>query len=226
MRIVLLGPPGAGKGTIANLLKDGLGLAHVSTGDIFREEMRNDSELGRTLKDFVEQGKLVPDDVVTKIIEKKLTTDPELEKGYLLDGFPRTRRQAEDLDNILAQKKQPLDYVIYMEATLPVIIRRLTGRRVCRQCGALYHTANKPPKKDGVCDECGGELYRRPDDNEETIRKRMEIYRENTQPILEYYKGQDRFLKVDADESAEAVQVLLMKAFDEDGKLDQNQVSR
>jgi adenylate kinase len=222
MRLILLGPPGAGKGTQANLLKEILGIRHISTGDILREEMKNNTGLGKEIKRFVEGGSLVPDDIVTQIVKKTLTTNNHPERGYLLDGFPRTKTQAEELDKILGSIRKPIHYVIYMEATLPVIIQRLTGRRVCRQCGALYHMRNKLPKKEGTCDLCGGSLYQRPDDNEETIRTRMEVYLKNTKPIIQYYEAQGKLRRVDADEDAHAVKDYLMKMFHEDGTLHQN----
>jgi adenylate kinase len=217
MRIVLLGPPGAGKGTQAKLLEEALSVPHVSTGDIFRQEMNKNTPLGKDIKAYV---RLVPDDVVTKIIESRLGADKELQKGFLLDGFPRTRRQAEDLDAILETFKIPLDYVLYMDATLPVIIRRLTGRRVCRSCGALYHMINRPPRQSGRCDQCGSELYQRPDDNEETIRKRMEVYQTNTAPIIEYYTAKKTLYRLDADKDSPVLQTELMAMFRDDGKFD------
>lgn len=225
MRVILLGPPGAGKGTIAKLIKDALGIMHVSTGDIFREEMNKNTQLGRDIKKYVESGSLVPDEVVTRIIENRLTTDQRLSKGYMLDGFPRTKTQAEDLDRILAKINKPLDYVFYMQATLPVITPRLTGRRVCKQCGALYHMTNKPPKVEGRCDECGGELYQRADDNKETIKKRMDVYLKNTAPIIEYYTSQGRLTKIDADLDAQQIKDQLMRTFDEHGRFDQNKIA-
>jgi adenylate kinase len=140
----------------------------------------------------------------------------------MLDGFPRTTQQAQDLDWILKDLKQPLDYVLYLESTLSVIIQRLTGRRVCRNCGALFHMTNKPPKKEGVCNSCGGPLYQRADDNEETIRTRMDVYLKNTTPIIDYYEEQGKLRKVNADRDAEEVQAVLMKIFHEDRKLNQD----
>lgn len=203
MRIVLLGPPGAGKGTLAGLIKERLGVCHIATGDILREEMKSGSKLGERVKEYVESGGLVPDEVVIAIIENKLTTDQTVEKGYLLDGFPRTKTQAEELDKILEKIDKPIEVVLYMEVGLPIIIQRLTGRRVCRECGALYHATNKPPKQSHQCDVCGGEIYQRPDDNEETIKTRMDVYTESTAPIIGYYQAQGRLQRVDGAEDTQ-----------------------
>ncbi len=222
MRIVLLGPPGAGKGTQAQLLKKEFQLVHISTGDIFREEMKKNTSLGQDLKQYVDQGKLVPDEVVTQIVANRLKgMDPK--EGYLLDGFPRTVHQAQDLDQILAQVRQPLDYCINMEASLPVIIQRLTGRRVCKQCGAVYHAVNRPPQKKDICDQCAGPLMTRADDVESTIRTRMKEYMANTAPIARYYEQQGKLIKIDADQDSEDVQQVLLKKFIEDGKVDHDQ---
>jgi len=211
MRLVLLGPPGAGKGTLAGLLKDQLGLAHISTGDILREEMKNNTPLGREAKQYIENGELVPDEVVTKLIDHKMTGGGMAGDGYMLDGFPRTEQQAQDLDRILEKLKKPIEHAIYLDSSLPVIIQRLTGRRICRNCSALYHIQNKPPKKPGVCDTCGGEVYQRSDDNEETIKTRMDVYMANTKPIISYYEAQGKLQKLDADKDAKDLQEILMK---------------
>ncbi len=221
MRLVLLGPPGAGKGTLAALLKKSLKVRHISTGDILREEMKNNSTLGQEAKKYIDNGELVPDEVVTKLIESKLTANDSLDGGYMLDGFPRTKKQAEALDRILKKIHRPLDYALYLESTLPVIIQRLTGRRVCRGCGALFHVKNRPPRREGICDECGGILYQRADDNAETIKTRMEVYLKNTQPIIAYYEAQGKLKNVDADKDSEELQAILMKTFDEGHKLNQ-----
>ncbi|OGX34924.1 MAG: adenylate kinase [Omnitrophica WOR_2 bacterium RIFCSPHIGHO2_02_FULL_52_10] len=213
MRLVLLGPPGAGKGTLAGLLKEKLGIAHISTGDILREEMKNNTPLGREVKKYIETGELVPDQVVTKLIDNKFTRNDLADKGYMLDGFPRTEQQAKDLDKILQKLGKPLEYAVYLESSLPVIIKRLTGRRVCRNCGALYHIPNKPPKRKGICDECGGEIYQRADDNEETIKTRMDVYMQSTEPIIAFYQAQGKLKKVDADKDSREVQRILMKLF-------------
>ncbi len=199
MRMVLLGPPGAGKGTLAGLIKEKFGLLHISTGDLLREEMKSGSELGKEAKGYVESGGLVPDDVVTRLIENKLKTAEGAQNGYMLDGFPRTIPQANELDRILTAINQPLDYALYMEASLPVVLQRLTGRRVCKSCGALYHLTNMPPKEEGTCDACGGELYQRADDNEETIKNRMAVYEEKTAAIIKFYEDQGKLKKVNAD---------------------------
>ncbi len=222
MRLVLLGPPGAGKGTLAALLKESLKLVHISTGDMLREEMKKETPTGREAKKFIEKGELVPDEFVSRLIETKLTSDQRVAHGYMLDGFPRTRKQAEDLDKILGQIQQPLDYALYLESTLPVIIQRLGGRRVCKNCGALYHVRNKPAKKEKICDLCAGELYQRADDNEATIRTRMDVYLKSTRPVIDYYQAQGKLKKLDGDKDSEEVQTVLMRIFHEEHKLNKH----
>jgi len=217
MRLILMGPPGAGKGTLANLLKESLKVPHISTGDILRSEMKKGSQLGKKAKEFIESGSLVPDEVVTALVENAFAQDKKLQEGFMLDGFPRTAQQAKDLDQILKKFGVALDNAIYMESSLPVIIQRLTGRRICKGCGAVYHIKNRPPKVAGKCDNCGGELYQRADDNEETIKTRMDVYLNSTLPIVEYYKAHDRLLTLNGDEEAEDLQDQLLKAFDRAG---------
>jgi adenylate kinase len=220
MRLILLGAPGAGKGTQAKLLEKKLSVKHISMGDILREEMKNGTALGQEVKKYVESGGLVPDEVVTRIIEHRFKDPSIAQAGYLLDGFPRTAKQAEDLDTLLRRIDQPVDYVVYMEVDSEVVIQRLTGRRVCRQCAALYHVKNMPSKKEGVCDVCQGELYQRPDDNEGTIRKRINVYLESTAPIIDYYKKQGTLLTVDGNTDAEKLRDELLAIFKKDGKID------
>ncbi len=220
MRLILLGAPGAGKGTQAKLLEKVLNLKHVSMGDILREEMKNGTPLGVEVKGFVESGGLVPDDVVTRIIENRLEDDTFAPRGYLLDGFPRTRKQAEDLDDIVKKVGQPIDYVVCMDVDSEIVIQRLTGRRVCRGCGALYHTVNMPSKQEDVCDSCGGELYQRVDDNEETICKRINVYLESTAPIIDYYEAKGILLKADGNQDANKLKEYLLSVFTKDGKID------
>lgn len=203
MNVVLLGPPGAGKGTLAGMMKERFGMMHISTGDLLREEMKSQSVLGQTIKKFVESGELVPDDVVIQMIEKRLKDKSAAGKNYMLDGFPRTTVQARDLDKILHAIGRPLDAALYMQASLAVILQRLTGRRVCKKCGAIFHIKNRPSKKGKDCDQCGGELYQRTDDSEETIRNRMSVYEEKTAPIIQYYEGQGKLKRIAGDEETE-----------------------
>ena len=225
MRIVLLGPPGAGKGSLAGLIKDMTGITHISTGDMLREEMKKGSPLGIEIKGFVEKGALVPDEMVTRLVEEKVSHDPGLAKGYMLDGFPRTVKQAEDLDAMLAQAQKPLDFALYMRADLDIILKRLTGRRVCKTCGALYHLRNKPPKTQDVCDLCGGQVYQRSDDNEDTIRKRMDVYVTSTKPIIDYYARQKKLKEVDGNAETTDVRNHLVSILN-DNKPDQDQKPR
>ena len=209
MRVVLLGPPGAGKGTLAGLLKEKYCLPHISTGDMLREEIKKGTALGEEIKSVILKGDLVSDELVTKLVEQRFEADLDLKKGFMLDGFPRTVKQAQDLDEILERLKMPLNFVLNMEVGFDVLLGRLTGRRVCRKCGALFHMTNKPPLKAGVCDVCGGELYQRTDDNEETIRARMQVYQTSTQPVVDYYAKQHKLKKLDGNlKTADLVQSL------------------
>lgn len=211
MNTILLGPPGAGKGTLAALLKENFGLLHISTGDLLRDEMKGGTDLGKKIKKYVDSGELVPDQIVIEMIEKKLNEKGTGSKGYMLDGFPRTTVQAQDLDKILTKINKPISFALYMEASLPVILQRLTGRRVCRKCGAIIHIKNRPSKVPGVCDVCGGELYQRPDDTEETIKNRMQIYAEKTAPIVDYYAKQGKLETLSGDEETEELLKVVAK---------------
>ena len=189
MRMVLLGPPGAGKGTQAVMLQEKKGFLHLSTGDILRENVKNNTDIGKKAKAFMEKGELVPDDIV---IETMLDTIKNVQdkKDFVLDGFPRTVYQAKKLDNELSKLKLPIDIVVYFRTGISTVILRLTGRRLCSKCGANYHIVNMPPKKQGVCDKCGAKLYQRKDDSEETIKKRLEVYDSQTKELIDYYKAQ------------------------------------
>ena len=198
MRIVLLGPPGAGKGTQAAILTDYYKVLHLATGDLLREEVAKASELGLKARGYMEKGELVPDELVIDMVINKLNS-PEAEKGFILDGFPRNVAQAEAFGKRLAEKSINLDNVIYLETSEDIIVKRLTGRRICRACGAVYHVVNIPPKVNGVCDKCGGELYQRKDDTIETIKNRLKVYNQQTAALIDYYKKEDKLFMVSGD---------------------------
>lgn len=186
MRLVLLGPPGAGKGTQARLLTAKCHVTHVSAGDLLRQAVADGSELGQTARSIMAQGALVPDEVVIEIIEERLR-QPDCADGYILDGFPRTLRQAEALSEVLAVLQAQLDWVISIDVAEDDLVRRLAGRRVCRGCRTMFHVDTKQPRQIGICDHCGEALFQRDDDREETIRHRLRVYREQTEPLVAYY---------------------------------------
>ncbi len=188
INLILLGPPGAGKGTQAQMISERYHIPQISTGDILRKAVRENTLLGMRAKEFMERGELVPDEVVIGIVEERLK-EPDCERGFILDGFPRTRPQAEALQKILANIGKAINYVINIEVEDEELIRRLSGRRTCRDCGAMYHINFNPPKNEGICDRCGGNLYQREDDKEETIRTRLREYNRQTAPLIEYYQG-------------------------------------
>ncbi len=196
-RLVLLGPPGAGKGTLAGNLTDIIKAPHISTGDIFRYNLAEKTPLGLKAKEYMDKGELVPDDVVLEIVEDRLMKD-DCKEGFLLDGFPRTIKQAEDLDVFLDQSAGPLDKVLELVADEELLMDRMTGRRVCRNCGKIYHIKYMKPKVEGVCDVCGGEIYQRDDDKEETVIKRFKVYHTQTAPLIGYYKERGILLTIDA----------------------------
>ena len=186
MRAVLLGPPGAGKGTQAVRLVEKYGVPQISTGDIFRKNIKEGTELGKKAQEYMNAGQLVPDELVVDLVKDRLMQD-DCANGYLLDGVPRTIFQAEELDKFLAENGQKLDAVINFEVGHDTLIQRLTGRRICKKCGAGYHVVNMPPKVEGICDKCGGELEQRKDDNVETAENRIVVYNESTAPLIGYY---------------------------------------
>ncbi len=196
LRTVLLGPPGAGKGTQAVRIVEKYNVPHISTGDIFRENIKNGTELGKKAQEYMNKGELVPDDLVIEIATTRLLAD-DCKNGFLLDGFPRTVYQAEKLDAFLEEHGMKLDKVIDIEVEKEELITRLTGRRVCKACGASYHVVNIPPKKEGICDNCGGELFQRADDTIETVENRIEVYIEQTMPLVDYYKKADNIVEID-----------------------------
>jgi adenylate kinase len=198
LNLIILGSPGAGKGTQADLISQEYNIPHISTGDMFRQILKENSPLAQKLKDYVEKGKLVPDHIVTEVVRQRLQNE-DIEEGFIIDGFPRTKVQALDFGEILENKNRKLSLVIYLEASLNVILERLSGRRVCIHCGANYHIKNSPPKEEGICDKCGGELYQREDDKPETVRKRINIYLAQTEEILKYYREKNILYKVSGD---------------------------
>ncbi|MGF7186125.1 adenylate kinase [Desulfitispora alkaliphila] len=204
MRVLLMGPPGAGKGTQAEKLVDRFNIPHISTGDMFRSAIKEGTELGKKAKEFMDQGKLVPDEVTIGIVKERLEQS-DCEKGFLLDGFPRTTAQAEALDGILAELKIELDAVVDIQVSREKLLERLTGRRVCKDCGSAYHVVFNPSEQDGKCNKCGGELYQRSDDNEETAAKRLDVYTEQTEPLIRYYQDQGKLIEINGDQPMEAV---------------------
>lgn len=196
IHLILLGAPGAGKGTQASYLKEQWGLTHISTGDILRAEVREGSELGKEAQGYMERGELVPDALIIRMMEEKLKT-LGADTGYILDGFPRTVAQAEALDTMLRRINHTLDAVVNLEVPDQELIRRLTGRRVCPNCAAVYHVDTMPPKVAGICDNCGSELIQRKDDQIEAITNRLDVYKAQTQPLIEYYQQRGTLITID-----------------------------
>lgn len=196
MRLILLGPPGAGKGTQASSIVAEYGITHISTGDIFRHNIKNETELGKKVKSYLDKGQLVPDELTIDLVWDRLSKD-DCKKGFLLDGFPRTINQAEALQKGLEERGLKLDKVINIDVDKNILVKRLSGRRVCKNCGETYHIDNKPTLKDGVCDKCSGEVIQRADDNEKTVLDRIEVYEKQTFPLIDFYKNLGLILTVD-----------------------------
>ncbi len=211
MRVVLLGPPGAGKGTQASFISEKYQIPHISTGDIFRANLKNGTELGMKAKAYMDKGELVPDSLTIEIVLDKLQSE-ECAKGFLLDGFPRNIEQAEAMDDFLKAKDLKLNAVINIEVDKSVLVERAVGRRICRDCGMTYHVNFNPSKQAGVCDQCCGELYQRADDNSETVANRIDVYQSQTAPLINYYQEQDLILNIDGLQAIEEVTKAITKA--------------
>jgi adenylate kinase len=213
MQVVLFGPPGAGKGTQAKFISEEFNVPHISTGDILRENVREGTALGKKAKTYMDKGELVPDALLIDIIKERLQK-PDTRKGFLLDGFPRTLPQAEALDRILDDINKNLDGVVNVDVNASELVRRLSGRRTCRACQATFHVKSNPPKVAGVCDQCGGELYQRADDTEAAIKNRIEVYKRQTQPLIDYYKKKGLLIDIDGEREIDEVRSDVIKALE------------
>ncbi|HHV95098.1 MAG TPA: adenylate kinase [Clostridiaceae bacterium] len=211
MRLVLLGAPGAGKGTQADILKEKFGIPHISTGDIFRSNIKNNTELGKKAKEYIEKGLLVPDEITVNIVKNRLEEE-DCKRGFILDGFPRTIPQAEFLDKILAELNMNLDYVLNIHVPDEELVKRLSGRRVCQKCGKSYHVIYNPPSLENICDDCGSNLIQRDDDKEETVLNRLKTYHQQTEPLIEYYKNQGKLVTAIGQEKIEDTTKEVLKA--------------
>ncbi len=209
--IVLLGPPGAGKGTQAEVIAQEMGLAHISSGDLFRENLKNQTELGKLAQGYMNRGELVPDDVTIAMVKDRIAR-PDCQKGVLFDGFPRTPAQAEALDKMLGEQGGKVESVPYISVPASVLIERLGGRWSCPTCGRVYHAVNKPPKVSGRCDEDGTELIQREDDKPETVERRIRVYMEQTAPLIEYYRNKGVLVEVDGTQPIEKVSQEILSA--------------
>jgi adenylate kinase len=204
MNLILMGLPGAGKGTQAERIVDKFGYPHISTGDMFRAAIKGGTPLGKKAKSFIDQGALVPDEVTIGIVNERLS-EKDTAKGFLLDGFPRTVEQAEALDQMMADKGQKIDAVLYIRVDPEKLMARLTGRRICSDCGATYHLIFNPPAKEGVCDKCGGALKQRADDNEATVHERLQVNMKQQQPLLDFYEAKGSLKTINGDQEIDDV---------------------
>ncbi len=207
MIVVFLGPPGSGKGTQAKKLSQELGLMHISTGDILRDAVKNQTDLGKRAKEYMDRGELVPDNLMIALIEEVMPK----EGGFILDGFPRTVPQALALEEMLRGYKRDVDKVFLFDLSEEVVVERLSGRLTCSQCGAVYHRKYNPPKEEGVCDLCGGKLIQREDDKEEVVRRRYRVYKEQTSPLVEFYQKRNKLIRLDASQDIQEVNKRLLE---------------
>jgi adenylate kinase len=208
MNVLLMGPPGAGKGTQAERIVENFGLPHISTGDMFRKAMKDETALGLEAKSYVDKGLLVPDEVTIGIVRERLR-EADCQNGFLLDGFPRTVFQAQVLDGMLEEMGRKLDHVINIEVNRELLLDRLTGRRICKNCGATYHVLFNPPSEEGRCDKCGGELYQRTDDTAEKVGTRLDAYTNSTLPLIEYYQSKGLLRCLNGEQEISEVQAEL-----------------
>ncbi|MBS1724123.1 MAG: adenylate kinase [Armatimonadetes bacterium] len=215
MRIILVGPPGVGKGTQAALLEERLGAKQLSSGVIFRSEIEAETDLGQLAKSYIDRGELVPNGITIQMMVKRLRTDDVRQRGFVLDGFPRTVRQAEALSEELDKEGIPLDAVVSLEVDDEIVVERLSGRIGCTKCGEIYHAITKPPKREGICDKCNSPLFVREDDKPETIRERLRVFHENTRPVIDYYAGKGKLSRIDANQAPEAVYASIATALGE-----------
>jgi adenylate kinase len=204
VNLVLMGLPGAGKGTQADKIVVKYNIPHISTGDMFRAAIKEGTDLGIKAKSFMDKGELVPDEVTIGIVRERLSKD-DCEKGFLLDGFPRTVAQAEALDSMLADLEKKIDFVINIDVDQSILMERLTGRRICKNCGATYHLAFNPPSQEGVCDRCGGELYQRADDNADTVQNRLDVNIQQTKPLLNFYENKGYLRNINGQQDIDLV---------------------
>ena len=210
MYLLIMGAPGSGKGTMSEKICVEYGIAHISTGDLLREAVKSGSPVGQKAQEYMSRGLLVPDDIIHDVIIERLKTEPQ--KGFLMDGYPRTIEQAQDLDDICKTLDITIDYVIVLDLLDEVIEKRITGRRVCKNCGAIYHIDTKPAKQEGVCDVCGGELYTRSDDTIASLRVRLKEYEKSTKPLIDYYKDHTAVVHIDGDGTVEEVFAAIKEA--------------
>lgn len=217
MYIIILGAPGAGKGTQADILSQEMDLPHIASGDLFRQALEKKTEVGILAKSYMDRGELVPDEITIKMILERIN-QADCASGCLFDGFPRTLHQAKVLDKVLKEQEKSIDKAVYIEVPNEELVKRLSGRWLCRTCQTPYHIINSPPKTPGKCDKCGGELYQRSDDREETVRDRLNIFFAQTVPILDYYKKQNKLIRVNGNLGMQAVAKEIISALKEDVK--------